>query len=786
MRRVLLISLVCLPLCGCGVIDVLFPGLFDQKNGDTGAVGLKQFESEEELVTYFGGQAESRGNQMASFDGFRLFAEAGEVAAGADDSFDAAAPPSATTDGGGAGGSERAEGDESSFSQTTEQEEGVSEADVVKTDGEYLYVMGGESLKIIRAVPSQELALLSEVPLEGFGREIYLHGDIVVALTETFGGFIAVDGPFIFADDGMAVDGGSSSGISGSEDAVAPPPEDVTVDEANDENGIDIDGRDTEDDEFFESDLELSFSPEISFEKPTSRVTIIDIADRSNPQVISSTSFDGSTLDSRMIDGVLHLVLANYQNTYIRILPAIGTPEFDPSVLETDEFLPQFETTDAEGVASGGQTVSWDNMFRPQDPDGFGIVTVVSLDVDAGGSFTTVGIVAEPGLVYSSREALYITDTNFDFFGNTREMTDVYKLAYSGRGVSPAAVGSVPGRILNQYSMGEYEGFLRVATTVGPTFSGFDRTDSMNQVYVLQQQDETLSVVGSVGGLAPRETIQSARFIGDRGYVVTFEQIDPLFTLDLSDPTNPRVMGELKVPGFSTFLVPMDQDHILAVGQYIPEENFGSRGVQLSIFDVTDFSNPTLLHNVILGEDTGAYSEALFNPKAFTYFAEEGLVALPLSIFDQPIFFEPGEDFDVDFDENDLDDSVMIAPVLEGDGDATTAQVVDETPPSDEPSSDIVSPEENVNDEGFDGLVVFSVSVQDGFSELGRLSTRFEDAGFFFNSFTRGIFIDDSVYAVTDVGVREALVEDPATVTRELLLREVKVEELDPEGRLIP
>jgi len=771
MRRVLLISLLGLSLCGCGVIDVLFPGLLDQKNKDTGAVGLKPFESEEELVTYFGDQAETRGNRLATIDGFRTFDAVSEVAGAADGAFDSASPPAVMADGGSA---DTSVSDASRFSQTTEQEEGVAEADVVKTDGAYLYVMAGESLKIIHAVPSQELTLLSEVSLGGFGREIYLRGDIVVALTSTFGGFFAVDGPFMLSEGGASTDAnGVSSGMSeGVAGAVS-----STV----------VDGSSSGDSAFVETDVEPGFVPEFKFEQPTSRVTIISVADRANPQVISTTTFDGSTSDSRMIDGVLHLVLANFQNTYLSIMPAIGTPEFDKTSIEADTILPRFESTDADGNESSGQVVTWENLYRPEDPDGFGIVTVVSVDIDAGGSFSAVGVVAEPGLVYSSREALYLTDTNFDFFGNTREMTDVYKLAYTDRGALPAAVGSVPGRILNQYSMGEYEGFLRVATTVGPTFTAFNQTDSTNQVIVLQQQEDTLSIVGSVGGLAPRETIQSARFIGDRGYVVTFEQIDPLFTLDLSDPTNPQVIGELKVPGFSTFLVPMDADHILAVGQYIPDEFFGNRGVQLSIFDVSDFSNPTLQHNVILGENSGAQSEALFNPKAFTYFVEEGLVALPLSIFEERFFFALDNELAAGPSDADTGSPDVVAPLPDSQaGGSTTAQVVEGATPSDAPPSDIVSPDETIAGDSFEGLVVFRASVQDGFSELGRLSTRFDNANFFYSSFTRGVFIGDSVYAVTDVGVREALVDDPATITRELLLRDTKEIAAAPDGRFIP
>ena len=297
-----------------------------------------------------------------------------------------------------------------------------------------------------------------------------------------------------------------------------------------------------------------------------------------------------------------------------------------------------------------------------------------------------------------------------------------------GRGAVPVATGSVPGRVLNQFSMDEHAGHLRVATTtVDPREFRFTPE---NNVFVLAETGGELEIVGSVTNLAPGETIRSARFLGDRGYLVTFEQIDPLFTLDLSDPADPKVIGELKVPGFSTFIVPIDRNHLLTVGQFIPEvAPFFPRGVQLSIFDVTQFDQPRLAALAVLGEGTGASSEALHNPKAFTYFAERGLIALPVSIFDNPVFFN---------------DFIDVGPVVEGGTGTDTGMAVDE------PVA-VTAPEVRG---GFDGVVIFSVNVDTGFEELGRISTRFDDAGFFFDSFTRGLFIGDNAFAVTNNGIR--------------------------------
>jgi hypothetical protein len=225
--------------------------------------------------------------------------------------------------------------------------------------------------------------------------------------------------------------------------------------------------------------------------------------------------------------------------------------------------------------------------------------------------------------------------------------------------------------------------------------------------------------------------------VGDRGYLVTFEEIDPLVTLDLSDPAAPLAVGELKVPGFSTFLVPMDENHLLAIGQYVPVD--GPRfltGVQLSIFDVSDFAAPALAHQVVLGDEGTAWSEALYDPKAFAYFAERGLVALPVTIDEG--FFGAVPDSDLSFD-----DAINGAGILPFDH--------------------------------FEGLIVYEVSVENGFTEVGRISTRFDQGYYYGTNFTRGVFIDQDVLAVTNQGVRAAEVQSMGTQSAELFYGRVDV-----------
>ncbi|NOX59239.1 MAG: hypothetical protein GXP29_10325, partial [Planctomycetes bacterium] len=281
---------------------------------------------------------------------------------------------------------------------------------------------------------------------------------------------------------------------------------------------------------------------------------------------------------------------------------------------------------------------------------------------------------------------------------------------------------------------------------------GQTASESKNNVYVLEQVDDALTIAGRIEGLAPGESIQSARFIGERGFLVTFVQIDPLFTLDLSDPRNPQVVGELKVPGFSTFITPMGDNHLLTIGRDTNDE-FGfvrADGVRLSIFDVTDFANPQLAHVEVIGTN-GAFSEALFNPKAFTYFAERNLLAFPVEIYGLGGGFGiPTEPFFDDFDGEDGavgEDSVAAGDEGDNKGEGGTDDGGVPVDVIDLPS---------VPSDFFSGIYVYEVTPDGGFANLGRISTQPEDGSFYGNTFSRGAFIGDFVYATTSEGVQAA------------------------------
>lgn len=686
---------------------------------------LKAFTSQSELEAYFKAQISERNSQFSGFVRDEALGGAPEAPTADGDSADLGASP--------------APGPGDSHSGTTTQEAGVDEADVVKTDGTYLYMIDsnysgeGSVLRIVRANPADQMAVVSETAVDGYGRDLYLRGGKLVAIT-TGGGYFfypMIDMMAAQDIDMMPPGTGMMDGDPGvtSEDTVTSEPVDgISI--------APIDGGD------------------FTYERPHTLVTVYDISNIAAPVMLSQTKFDGTQSATRMIDGVLHMVTANYQAYYFDVMPMMGRPELDVASVDVETLLPTYERTAANGTKTAGNVVDWDSLYYPVEEDGFGVVTLVSLDVDADAVFTAVGVVAEPGLIYSSLNALYLTNTQWDWQGAARTTTNLYKFAFEGRGARPVATGTVEGRILNQYSMGEYESNLRVATTIDAVFTCgvFECTqteEAHNSVHVLGQSGDALAVVGSVTGIAPRETIQSARFIGNKGYVVTFEQTDPLFTLDLADPANPRVVGELEVPGFSTFLTPIDENHLLAVGQYVPEPGTsGAWGVQVSIFDVTDFANPTRSSNVILGDTTGAYSEAVWDPKAFTYFAEGGMVALPLSIYPQWIYSGS--------DGGSTEPGVVVDGSTDAVVDGSTGR--DEIAVGEPTPGDVSAPisEPVLVDEGFDGLVVFSVNAANGLAELGRISTRFEETPYWGTSFTRGVFIGDKVYAVTNLGVRES------------------------------
>ncbi len=549
-----------------------------------------------------------------------------------------------------------AEGDASaSYSTTNIQEDGVDEGDVVKTDGEYLFILDDTALKIVRARPVNDLAVVAQVALTGVPIQMYLRGNQLAVLTG--------NGPVPLSD------------VGGPEIALYAP------------------GTDAE-----------------------TSLTILDVTDRTAPQVVSTLTVEGTLMTSRLIDAALHLVLQTWPN-----LPEQSSRS---AVLaqSVDELLPDWELARADGTSVASNVVAPGDLYHPIDPDGWSVTAIVTFNLDdpAAPPHST-GVVAGAGTVYASPAALYLSDLDYNYAGGWRQATDLYKFDLAADGAAFVAAGSINGRLLNRFSLGEHNGYLRAATT-DEQFNAADFSASQSSaVYVLAPDGDQLNVVGSVDGIAPGEQIYAARFVGDRGFLVTFQRIDPLFTLDLADPAAPKVVGELKVPGYSDYIHPLDDDHLLTIGKdAIDVGGFAwFQGVQLSLFDVTDFAAPTQLSAKIVG-DRGTESEALYEPHAFTWFAPSELLAVPM----------------------------MIA---EGAGNDPADYGV--------PT--------------FNGLCLYSVSTTTGIEPFAQIPLSAPPNVYFpfgVPQWTRGVFINDFVYAVTPREVAALPLADPSAAPERVSL----------------
>ena len=301
------------------------------------------------------------------------------------------------------------------------------------------------------------------------------------------------------------------------------------------------------------------------------------------------------------------------------------------------------------GASEEGMLVDCSKAYAPREFSGFSLLSVLAVDLSEGIRVGSVATVVSGGdTVYSSQENLYVATQRwidwavFEEDDARRESeaftTNIHRFAVGGPdGPVYEASGSIDGYLLNQFSMSEHGGYLRVASTDAPGWGWAD--DSESRVDVLEQAGRELRIVGSVGGLGRGERIFAVRFMGDVGYVVTFRQTDPLYTIDLSDPADPRVMGELKILGYSAYLHPIGDGLLLGVGQDADEAG-RVRGTQVSVFDVSDLSDPLRIHQYTLAESSS--SEVEFDHRAFLYWAPTGTVVLPVGWAD---FGEDGDEW---------------------------------------------------------------------------------------------------------------------------------------------
>jgi uncharacterized secreted protein with C-terminal beta-propeller domain len=359
------------------------------------------------------------------------------------------------------------------------------------------------------------------------------------------------------------------------------------------------------------------------------RVLLVDLAGA--PRVLSEYTVDGMLVDARAVDGTARVV--------VRSAPRLEFPqpggqadearmlEANRAVIraaEVSDWLPRYQVTTA-GQTDTGQ-VSCTALSHPETTySGSSMLTVLSFDLAAPalGDGSPVSVVADGDTVYSNGTSLYISSDQRWRAEVAEERTEIYKFDIADPGPPTyLAAGSVPGWLINQYAMNEWDSNLRIATTT--------TQPAESAVYVLSERDGELVRTGSVGGLGETEQIHSVRFLGSVGYVVTFRQTDPLYTLDLSDPAAPALLGELEITGYSSYLHPLGDGRLIGVGQEADEQGV-VLGTQVSLFDVTDLASPTRLgqHHVESGS-----SEAEFDPHAFLYWPDQRLLVIPLSTYD--------------------------------------------------------------------------------------------------------------------------------------------------------
>lgn len=503
------------------------------------------------------------------------------------------------------------------YSDTNIQVEGVDEADFIKTDGEFIYLVSGNTLLIIKAYPTQTAKVLSKIELDSTPTEILKNGGRLIIFGTKY--------------------------------------------------------------------AEITTYPDTcSCFPPRSHQTFVkvyNISDKENPVEEREMEIDGNYYDSRMVGNYVYLIVnspLNYLNGEIE-LPNIATNGENRRVNASevhyfDTFEKSYQFTIVLSLDLSGKNneysskvflmgytqnifVSNNNIYvtyrkgteAPRYWDD--LINRISKNLPRNVRDEIDGSKKEDlSFLQRVRKIKAIAlryyenlenDEKWDFRSKIdqdvwdvksdiqKEATIVHRISISNGKIEHKAVGEVPGRVLNQFSMDEHQGYFRIATTTGHV-SGWGNGTAKNHVYVLNMD---LDIVGRLEDLAPGERIYSARFMGDRVYLVTFKKVDPLFVIDLKDPENPKVRGELKIPGYSDYLHMYDENHLIGIGKDTIESDWGGfawyQGVKIALFDVSDPDNPKEISKYIVGA-RGTDSSALQDHKAFLFDREKNLLVVPI------------------------------------------------------------------------------------------------------------------------------------------------------------
>jgi len=576
----------------------------------------------------------------------------------------------------------------SDYSTTNVQVENVDEPDYLKNDSKYVYIVSQNTLSIIDAYPAESAKLILKIALDiesQYIQNMFLNDDRLV---------IFYNGQ--------------------SDDEVIP---------------------------------QYDFVPRRSY-SPVTHALIIDVADKENPIILKDYSIDGHFRDARMIGNFAYFVTntnINHQYPKLPIITEDSIKIMTPAAFYFDnvEQFSNFNTLTAIDIFgdkinsetflmgySGTFYVSKNNFYltyQQNTPFGFYentsqdrffdvIVPLLSSNIqdeikliqdDSSTQWTKISELMQKSyneMNKNDKEKLFekirkaLNEYDIKIQEDTRK-TIIHKISIDEDKIEYVAKGSIPGRLLNQFSMDEKEDRFRVATTT-EYYTQHQGTIRANAVYVL---DEQLKIVGSLDKIAPNESIFSAKFIGDRLYLVTFQQIDPFFVIDLSEDI-PKILGELKIPGFSNYLHPFDEEHIIGIGRDTKEIDNGrvqQLGIKIALFNVADVNNPKVADNIIIG-DSSTQSEALYNHKAFFFDNTKNILSIPISSNTKSL--------------SEISNFKMIAPDYNR----------------------------------WNGFYVFDLDSMKGFDLKGTISHSTEDSRYYGIGNSRSFYIEDVLYTVSE------------------------------------
>ncbi len=467
----------------------------------------------------------------------------------------------------------------SSYSTTNNQEPGVDEPDIVKTDGSTIFTVSQGTLYAVDATGATPRLVGSlDLGAAGYNSQLLLWGQRLIVIS---GGLpVAVGAP---APGGVASPGRAAP-------ALFP-----------------------------------------YYYGGQTVVTEVDVRDPAAMKVARTMSIEGRFVDARQNGSSARLVISSQPSAVA--YPALRT--------RAKGWVPlvRFHSS-ITGRRYTRAVARCSTIRRPTQFSGLGMLTILTIDLDRGLYATdSQSLMADALLVYGSQGSLYVATQKW-----IDARTSLYRIPQSQGTVidqfdvtdplhtTYLASGEVPGFVLNQFSMSEYGGYLRVATTSRPIWWGFGPPQSLSQSYVtvLAPSGGLLVPVGQVSGLGAGQQIYSVRFIENAAYIVTFRQVDPLYTIDLSSPTAPRVAGQLELAGYSSYLHPVGNGLLLGIGQDVGANNEPA-GSQLELFDVSNPSAPKLLQRTSLGD--GSSSQASYDHHAFLFWPATGLAVLPVQIY---------------------------------------------------------------------------------------------------------------------------------------------------------